>query len=123
MNNGNLRKLALVWGALMIAVISSTATLLVSGKLSRAEDESKRWVSQAEYDTIQRYSRLDEVRQALVKDYYKEVDEDTLVLGAIRGMTGSLNDPYTFYYTPEELQRENEDTEGVYFGIGTLLQK
>ncbi|MBR3274135.1 MAG: S41 family peptidase [Clostridia bacterium] len=122
MNNGNLRKLALVWGALMIAVISSTATLLVSGRLSRAEDESKRWVSQAEYDTIQRYSRLDEVRQALVKDYYKEVDEDALVLGAIRGMTGSLNDPYTFYYTPEELQRENEDTEGVYFGIGTLLQ-
>jgi len=122
MKNGNLRRLALVWGALMIAVISSTATLLVSGRAGRGEGESRRWVTQAEYDTIQRYSRLDEVREALMKDYYREVDEDTLVLGAIRGMTGSLEDPYTFYYTPEELKRENEDTTGVYYGIGTLLQ-
>jgi carboxyl-terminal processing protease len=62
------------------------------------------------------------VRQTLLKDYYREVDDDALVLGAIRGMTGSLEDPYTFYYTPDELRRENEDTAGVYFGIGTLLQ-
>ena len=122
MKNGNLRRLALIWGALMIAVISSTTTLLVSGRAGRGEGESRRWVTQAEYDTIQRYSRLDEVRQTLLKDYYKELDEDALVLGAIRGMTGSVEDPYTFYYTPEELKRENEDTAGVYFGIGTLLQ-
>ena len=122
MKNGNLRRLALIWGALMIAVISSTTTLLVSSRAGRGEGESRRWVTQAEYDTIQRYSRLDEVRQTLLKDYYKELDEDALVLGAIRGMTGSVEDPYTFYYTPEELKRENEDTAGVYFGIGTLLQ-
>ena len=122
MNNGNLRKLALVWGALMVAVISSTVTLVVSGRLGRGEGESQRWVTEAEYETIQRYSRLDEVRQTMLRDYYKELDDDTLVLGAIRGMTGAVNDPYTFYYTPEELKRENEDTAGVYFGIGTLLQ-
>ena len=122
MNNGNLRKLALVWGALMIAVISSTVTLVSSGRLGRGESESKRWVTEAEYETIQRYSRLDEVRQTMLRDYYKELDDDTLVLGAIRGMTGAVDDPYTFYYTPEELKRENEDTAGVYFGIGTLLQ-
>lgn len=122
MNNGNLRKLALVWGALMIAVISSTVTLVVSGRLGRGEGESQRWVTEAEYETIQRYSRLDEVRQTMLRDYYRELDDDTLVLGAIRGMTGAVDDPYTFYYTPEELKRENEDTAGAYFGIGTLLQ-
>ncbi len=122
MNNGNLRKLALVWGALMIAVISSTVTLVVSGRLGRGEGESQRWVTETEYETIQRYSRLDEVRQTMLRDYYRELDDDTLVLGAIRGMTGAVDDPYTFYYTPEELKRENEDTAGAYFGIGTLLQ-
>ena len=122
MKNSKLRLMALVWGALMIAVIASTATLLVSGRAGGTEGESRRWVTQAEYDMIQRYSRLDEVRQALMRDYYVELDEETLVLGAIRGMTGSIGDPYTFYYTPEELRRENEDTAGVYFGIGTLLQ-
>ena len=122
MKNSKLRVMALVWGALMIAVISSTATLLVSGRVGHGEGEERRWVTQAEYDTIQRYSRLDEVRQSLMKDYYKVLDEDDLVLGAIRGMTGATGDPYTFYYTPEELKRENEDTAGVYYGIGTLLQ-
>ena len=122
MKKGKLRVIALVWGALMIAVISSTATLLVSGRMGQGDGETRRWVTQAEYDTIQRYSRLDEVRQSLMKDYYKTLDEDDLVLGAIRGMTGATGDPYTFYYTPEELKRENEDSAGVYFGIGTLLQ-
>ena len=122
MKNGKLRVMALVWGALMIAVISSTVTLFVSGRLGSGAGELRRWVTQAEYDTIRRYSRLDEVRAALQKDYYKALDDDALVLGAVRGMTASLGDPYTFYYTPEELQRANEDNEGVYYGIGTLLQ-
>lgn len=122
MKNSKLRVMALIWGALMIAVIASTATLLVSGRLGNGEGQTRRWVTQAEYDTIQRYSRLEEVRQSLMKDYYRALEEDDLVLGAIRGMTGATGDPYTFYYTPEELERENEDTAGVYFGIGTLLQ-
>lgn len=122
MKNSKLRVMALIWGALMIAVISSTATLLVSGRLGHEGGQTQRWVTQAEYDTIQRYSRLEEVRRSLMKDYYKALNEDDLVLGAIRGMTGATGDPYTFYYTPEELKRENEDTVGAYFGIGTLLQ-
>jgi carboxyl-terminal processing protease len=122
MKNSKLRVMALVWGALMIAVISSTATLLVSGRVGHGEGENRRWVTQAEYDTIQRYSRLDEVRETMLKDYYRDLDEDALILGAIRGMTGSIGDPYTFYYTPDELKKANEDNEGVYYGIGTLLQ-
>ena len=122
MKKSTLRALAMVWGALMIAVISSTLTLAVSGRLARSESDSQRWVTQAEYDTIQRYSRLDEVRQAMMSDYYKPLEEEALVLGAIRGMTAAVGDPYTFYYTPEELKRENEDAAGAYYGIGTLLQ-
>lgn len=122
MKNSNLRKLALAWGALMIAVISSTVTLVVSGRMNSGVVDNLRWVTEAEYETIQRYSRLDEVRQTMLRDYYRELDEDDLVLGAIRGMTGSVDDPYTFYYTPDELKREQEDTAGVYYGIGTLLQ-
>jgi len=122
MKNSNLRKLALAWGALMIAVISSTVTLVVSGRMNSGVVDNLCWVTEAEYETIQRYSRLDEVRQTMLRDYYRELDEDELVLGAIRGMTGSVDDPYTFYYTPDELKREQEDTAGVYYGIGTLLQ-
>ena len=123
MNKSSLRTIALVWAAVMIAVLSSTATLLVSGRASRpSPEEEERRVTQAEYDIIQRYRRLDEVRATLLEGYYEDLDEDALVLGAIRGMTGSIGDPYTFYYTPEELKRSNENQAGKYHGIGTLLQ-
>lgn len=122
MKKSSLRTLALVWAAVMIAVLSSTATLLIMGRNSQTQLSSLRWVTPDEYDAIQRYRRLDEVRKTLVQDYYQDLDEDALVLGAIRGMTGSIGDPYTFYYTPEELRRANENSAGVYHGIGTLLQ-
>ena len=121
MKKRSLRILALVWAALMIAVLSSTITLLISGRSGRQASDA-RWVSQDEYDTIERYRRLDKVRSTLMTDYYQELDEDALLLGAIRGMTGSIGDPYTFYYTPEELTRSNENNAGLYRGIGILLQ-
>ena len=123
MNKNSLRVFTLVWAAVMIAVLSSTATLLVSGRAARpqpVEDDLR--VSQEEYDIIERYRRLDQVRSSLIEGYYQDLDEDELVLGAIRGMTGSIGDPYTFYYTPEEMQRSNENQAGLYHGIGTLLQ-
>ena len=122
MKNKTFRALAMVWAALMIAVISCTATLLLSGRASRAADDSRHWVSQEEYDTLQRYRRLDEVRDTLIREYYQDLDEDDLILGAIRGMTDCIGDPYTFYYTPEEMKRSDENNAGIYHGIGTLLQ-
>lgn len=122
MKNSTLRVLGLVWAMLMIAVLSSTVTLFLAGRASQPGNGDAVTVSRDEYDTIERYRRLDQVRQTLMERYYQELDEDALILGAVRGMTGAIGDPYTFYYTPEELQRSNENMAGKYQGIGTLLQ-
>ncbi len=107
---------AVVW--LMIVTIIGTA--MVTSKASNSQ--VNHLVSEEEYALIERYRRLDEVRQTLMDEYYQPVDEDTLVLGAIRGMMDSLNDPYTFYYTTEEMEAEQESTDGVFHGIGVLVQ-
>ena len=67
------------------------------------------------------FARLAEVYDILMTRYYKEVDGDVLVQGAIDGMMASLGDPYTFYYTPEEMESEFESMNGEYVGIGMLL--
>lgn len=124
MSNRSVRIFALIWAALMIAVISSTLTLVFSGRATAQRDaQAERAVTQEEYDALQRYQRLDEVRRTLLEEYYQELDEDELILGAIRGMTSAIGDPYTFYYTPEELSREMENDAGEYQGIGVLLQR
>ncbi len=79
------------------------------------------YVSAQEYAQLARYSRLNEVYEMIKSDYYLDVDDDTLLLGAIDGMTASLNDPYTYYQTPEDVSEEQTYEEGVYYGIGIQL--
>ena len=38
-----------------------------------------------------------------------------------RGMMAGLNDPYSVYYTHEELVELQQQTEGVYYGIGAYI--
>jgi carboxyl-terminal processing protease len=63
----------------------------------------------------------DEILQKLEATYYKAVDPDTLALSAIEGMLGSLNDPYTVYFTPSEYSDLIEETSGSYSGVGMVL--
>ena len=108
---------AVAW--LMIMAIVGTALIAAGGSGSQVN----RLVSEEEYAMIERYRRLDEVRQTLMEQYYQPVEEDTLVVGAIRGMMDSLGDPYTFYYTPEELAAEEEESSGVFHGVGMVVQR
>lgn len=115
--------LSVLWIVVVVAGVSSAITLRISGGVlpSVDQDDGSVVVSQEEYDIIERYRRLDEVRSILETDYYKALDEDTLVLGAVRGMLESVGDPYTFYYTPDEMQEMAERSQGVYEGVGLLL--
>ena len=62
------------------------------------------------------------VRRTLNSGYYVDVDDDALMTGAVRGMMASLGDPYTFYYTPDEMTSHEEQTGGAYQGVGLLVQ-
>lgn len=55
--------------------------------------------------------------------YYKEdTDKQALVDGVFKGMVSSLGDPYSEYYTAEELNDAMEGIEGIYYGIGCYVQ-
>ena len=112
--------LATVWMIVLVAAASSAITLLVSGNRGLSEP-NKAWGGNKN-NLESRYSRLEEIRQTLMDEYYIEVDDETLMTGAIRGMMASLEDPYTFYYTPEEMEAEFETSEGIYHGVGMLVQ-
>lgn len=106
----------------VFAVASVSVSLTMALQNASAGVESPLHViTQQEYETAQRYARLEEVYQRLMGEYYKELDSDTLVQGAIDGMMESVGDPYTFYYTPEDLAKMYEDHNGQYCGVGMLV--
>lgn len=118
MKKKNALILAGVWLLIMVSIVASTLTLLISNH----SDEGSLWVSRREFEMIKRYSRLEEVRKALTEDYYQELDEEALITGALRGMMAAAQDPYTFYYTPEEMELYNQQSSAGYSGVGFLLQ-
>lgn len=62
--------------------------------------------------------------ESLIDTYYlEEKDEDDLAEGLYAGLIAGLGDPYSRYYTAEQYENENTSTEGVYVGIGIIMEK
>lgn len=60
-------------------------------------------------------------RSILEEKYMGEIDDETLIEGAIKGYVSALGDPYTTYYTKEEMDELMEETTGNYVGIGIYM--
>lgn len=59
-----------------------------------------------------------DVYESITKSYVGDVDREKLVQGAIDGMIGALDDPYSSYMSPEELRRARESIGGEFSGVG-----
>lgn len=68
-------------------------------------------------------AKLSIIRNKIDKEYIGEIDENTLIEGAIKGYVAGLNDVYTEYLTVDEMAEFTEDTEGEYVGIGVYITK
>lgn len=64
---------------------------------------------------------FNKVKSYIMRSYYQEVDEDKLLEGAIKGMAEAVEDPYTVYYTPKQMQDFTEQSSGSYVGIGVTV--
>jgi len=51
----------------------------------------------------------------------KRLDTKKMFYGAIKGMVASLEDPYTFFLTPDENKQSKDDLQGKFEGIGAQL--
>ena len=59
-----------------------------------------------------------------IKQYYlKETDRSKLENGIYTGMVNALEDPYSVYYSAEELEEIQMSTQGIYYGIGAYISK
>ena len=61
--------------------------------------------------------------EKMVDQYYYlgEVTDEEFRDGVYKGLLSALNDPYSEYYTAEELASMMEQSEGIYYGIGAYV--
>lgn len=69
-------------------------------------------------------NKVQYIEQLIERYYYRneDIDSGKMQEGIYRGIVDSLGDPYSEYYSQEELTQLLQGTEGIYFGIGAGVQ-
>ena len=70
---------------------------------------------------MDREVKIDAILSKLSEVYIDPIDEKQVEEGLYRGMVDSLGDPYTTYFTEEEMQAFMEDTRGLFYGVGVYV--
>lgn len=65
-----------------------------------------------------------EVIEDTIQQYYLEgISQEVLENGIYSGLVDALQDPYSVYYSAQELEEIQMSTEGIYYGIGAYISK
>ena len=68
---------------------------------------------------VQKIETLEELIDRMF--YLHEGTDEELTEGIYRGMLKALDDPYSVYYTKEEVEELQMSTAGIYYGIGAYI--
>lgn len=113
-----------ILGCLLAAFLASASVPALGAAslpMFRQQKEDTVTISRDEYDRLMQYEKLDMLLQMVETYYYEDADVDAMLEGAAAGLMQGLDDVYSCYYTKEEMESFNEETEGEYEGIGCQL--
>ncbi|UJS26812.1 S41 family peptidase [Macrococcoides canis] len=98
----------------IIITAAVTAFAILSGNEKIISDDSQK---------RSEFVKLYAVYDTLNKNYYKKVEKEKLIDGAIKGMVSGLEDPYSEYMTSDEQKDFTESMQGDFQGIGTEIEE
>ena len=92
-----------------------------NSKIFGTNDSDTVTIGRDEYERLSQFSELADLIDIAEEMFYQDTDRSKMLEYAAKGMMAALDDPYSFYYSPEEFQEMWEDDEGNYTGIGVLI--
>ena len=111
-------KLALL--AVVSMIIGSVITIAIKDFDVAKVNTNKTEVSYSK--TKKGFDSLYETYDTIMSEYYKDVDSDKLIEGAINGMLESLDDEHTMYFDKKSKEEFDSELSGNYYGIGAQIQ-
>ncbi len=106
-----------------VACVISLVTLGIT-YVTKNMQSLMRIVSQAEIESVADESTMEKLsllEETIDKYFWKDVEPQQLADGVYEGMLLALDDPYSEYYTYEELEALMQQTQGIYYGIGAYV--
>ena len=107
-----------------IVILAGAIAMWVSSKIAATQNVDLNTVSVEDSELLsdETLQKIATLGAAIDTYYYKtDVSVEDEQDGLYRGLLDSLGDPYSVYYTAEELNELLQDTEGIYYGIGAYV--
>lgn len=101
---------------LCLLLLSNVATYVVARFLFSSPSQAVE-IS----DELEKEKLFQEIWDILEGQYFRPLDDEEMMRGAIEGMLRSLDDPYTVYMDPESLEEMLIQTTGSFSGIGVEI--
>lgn len=109
-------KTKIAWLSASLLTVGFTLFLLLTPALTAQEInnsvEAKNYLARFQY-----------IFQYVLQAYVDEVDPKELYEGALNGMFETLDDPYSYYLSTEDLEDMNNTTVGRYSGVGLYISR
>ena len=104
----------------VVSIIGSVITIAIKDFDVAKVNTNKTEVSYSK--TKKGFDSLYETYDTIMSEYYKDVDSDKLIEGAINGMLESLDDEHTMYFDKKSKEEFDSELSGNYYGIGAQIQ-
>ncbi len=118
-----MKKTGIVIGLISLVLVTAIISFAIAGYIFYTWDSDNRYKISFDSDKVNldNVEKFNKIKNILESKYYESVDENKLLEGAISGMAYSLEDPYTVYFSKEQMAKFMEASEGSYVGIGVLI--
>lgn len=103
----------IIWGIAIVFIL-----IILSNVIESALTKSGKISDNVGTSALTGSSKSSIIKQYIDKYFMEDVDDDVLTEGMYKGMLESLNDPYSVYYTKDEVKSLKQSSEGEYVGLG-----
>ncbi len=110
-----------------VVILLILTNILTFGITNMATIKSKDRVTipRKEYEELaanyEKYAKAINLESYVKENYLREVSDEQLFEGQLKGLFQSLEDPYSVYMTKDEFKDFTEHTKGIYGGIGVIV--
>lgn len=112
-------KIVVLFGLIFLVFITSFLTQIVISNYGFIYDVN---LGICTTEDMEFFNKFVSSKFLLKNTFYKEIDNDVLYEGALKGMVDAVKDPYTSYLDKDDVAELKENIEHEYDGIGVYLQ-
>lgn len=110
-----------IWISVVLFAAGNLIGWLINSGLFLEKDAVVSSSGKTEAVTTNTTRKMKAIEDVIHQYYLEDTDAVSLENGIYAGMISSLGDPYSAYYSAEELKEMEQDVEGIYFGIGAYV--